>query len=410
MKALVLHAYGPPEHLSFEDVAEPVPAAGEVLVRVLATSVNPYDWHYMRGEPRIARLMPGGPRRPRAVILGCDLAGRVEAVGEGVTAFRPGDDVYALLPHGAYAEYVTVPEDLLAPKPANLSHAQAAAMPMAAVTALVALSGVERGHRVLVNGASGGVGTFAVQLAKALGARVDAVCNAANADLARSLGATEVTDYREDDFTRGGRTYDVLLDIAGSRSLPACRRLLTRTGRFVAVGGPAGRWVQPWPRVRCAGRRALHRTEGRARGRGGLPRQEGGPEQAGRVRRVRRPHAGDRSELPVRRPPRGDCVPGSGARQGKGRHNPVIAVCSSGLRARSCAARFSRTCAIDVVPGIGRTAGERPSSQASAICETVAPCRAAMGSSTRRTASGPAVSVGAPGTDNDTGCHGTKTA
>ncbi|WP_326958605.1 NAD(P)-dependent alcohol dehydrogenase [Amycolatopsis sp. NBC_01286] len=245
MKALVLHAYGPPEHLSFEDVAEPVPAAGEVLVRVLATSVNPYDWHYMRGEPRIARLMPGGPRRPRAVILGCDLAGRVEAVGEGVTAFRPGDDVYALLPHGAYAEYVTVPEDLLAPKPANLSHAQAAAMPMAAVTALVALSGVERGHRVLVNGASGGVGTFAVQLAKALGARVDAVCNAANADLARSLGATEVTDYREDDFTRGGRTYDVLLDIAGSRSLPACRRLLTRTGRFVAVGGPAGRWVQP---------------------------------------------------------------------------------------------------------------------------------------------------------------------
>lgn len=222
MKALVLHAYGPPEHLSFEDVAEPVPAAGEVLVRVLATSVNPYDWHYMRGEPRIARLMPGGPRRPRAVILGCDLAGRVEAVGEGVTAFRPGDDVYALLPHGAYAEYVTVPEDLLAPKPANLSHAQAAAMPMAAVTALVALSGVERGHRVLVNGASGGVGTFAVQLAKALGARVDAVCGAANADLARSLGATEVTDYREDDFTRGGRTYDVLLDIAGSRSLPAC--------------------------------------------------------------------------------------------------------------------------------------------------------------------------------------------
>jgi NADPH:quinone reductase-like Zn-dependent oxidoreductase len=207
--------------------------------------VNPYDWHYMRGEPRVARLMPGGPRRPRAVILGCDMAGRVESVGEGVTAFRPGDDVYALLPHGAYAEYVTVPEDLLAPKPANLSHEQAAAMPMAAVTALVGLRGVEPGHRVLVNGASGGVGTFAVQLAKALGAEVDAVCNAANADLARSLGAAEVTDYRKEDFTRSGRTYDVLLDIAGSRSLPACRRLLTRTGRFVAVGGPAGRWLQP---------------------------------------------------------------------------------------------------------------------------------------------------------------------
>jgi NADPH:quinone reductase-like Zn-dependent oxidoreductase len=245
MKALVLHAFGPPDHLTFEDVPDPVAAAGEVLVRVLATSVNPYDWHHMRGEPRVARLMPGGPRRPRAVILGCDMAGRVEAVGEGVTAFRPGDDVYALLPHGGYAEYVTVPEGLLARKPANLSHEQAAAMPMAAVTALVGLRDVVPGQRVLVNGASGGVGTFAVQLAKALGAQVDAVCSAANADLARSLGATEVTDYRKDDFTRSGRRYDRVLDIAGSRSLPACRRLLDRTGTFVVIGGQAGRWVQP---------------------------------------------------------------------------------------------------------------------------------------------------------------------
>ncbi|MFG1642410.1 NAD(P)-dependent alcohol dehydrogenase [Amycolatopsis sp. NPDC049252] len=245
MKALVLHAYGPPDSLVFADVPDPVPAAGEVLVRVLATSVNPYDWHYLRGEPRVARLMPGGPRRPHAAILGCDVAGRVEAVGEDVSEFRPGDDVYALLPHGAYAEYVCVPENLLAPKPANLSHVQAAAMPMAAVTALVALRGVERGQKVLVNGASGGVGTFAVQLAKALGAQVDAVCGTANVELARSLGATEVTDYREDDFTRSGRRYDVVLDIAGSRSLPACRRLLDRTGTFVVVGGPAGRWVQP---------------------------------------------------------------------------------------------------------------------------------------------------------------------
>ena len=247
MKALVLHAYGPPDRLTFEDVADPVPAADEVLVRVRATSVNPYDWHYMRGEPYIARLMTGGVglRRPKTPILGCDVAGRVEAIGAGVTEFGPGDDVYALLPHGGYAEYVCVPEALLAPKPANLSHEQAAAMPMAAVTALVALQGVTRGQRVLVNGASGGVGTFAVQLAKALGAQVDAVCNAANADLARSLGADEVTDYRKDDFTRSGRRYDVVLDIAGSRSLPACRRLLDRTGRFVVVGGQAGRWVQP---------------------------------------------------------------------------------------------------------------------------------------------------------------------
>jgi NADPH:quinone reductase-like Zn-dependent oxidoreductase len=244
MKALVQHVYGAPDSLTFEDVPDPVPAAGEVLVRVRATSVNPYDWHFMRGEPYVARLMQGGfgLRRPRAGILGCDLAGRVETAG---ARFRSGDDVYALLPNGAYAEYVCVPEDLLAPMPANLTHAQAAAMPMAAVTALVALRGVEAGQRVLVNGASGGVGTFAVQLAKALGAEVDAVCGAANADLVRSLGAEHVVDYRSEDFTRTGRRYDFVLDIAGSRSLPACRRVLDRKGRFVAVGGPAGRWLQP---------------------------------------------------------------------------------------------------------------------------------------------------------------------
>jgi NADPH:quinone reductase-like Zn-dependent oxidoreductase len=247
MRALVQRAYGPPENLTFEDVPDPVPAAGEVLVRVLATSVNPYDWHYLRGEPYLARLMPGGfgLRRPEIGILGCDMAGRVETVGK---VFSPGDDVYALLPRGGHAEYVCVPEDLLAPKPANLSHEQAATLPMAALTALIALrdaGGVQAGQRVLVNGASGGVGTFAVQLAKALGARVDAVCSAANADLARSLGAEHVVDYREADFTRSGRRYDVVLDIAGSRSLVACRRVLERDGVFVAVGGKAGRWIQP---------------------------------------------------------------------------------------------------------------------------------------------------------------------
>ncbi|OXM67582.1 NAD(P)-dependent alcohol dehydrogenase [Amycolatopsis vastitatis] len=243
MKALVQRVYGPAESLSFEDVPDPAPADGEVLVRVRATSVNPYDWHFMRGEPYVARLMPGGfGLRPKAGILGCDLAGRVETAG---TRFRPGDDVYALLPNGAYAEYVCVREDLLAPMPVNLTHEQAAAMPMAAVTALLALRGVEAGQRVLVNGASGGVGTFAVQLAKALGARVDAVCSAANGDLARSLGAEHVVDYRSADFTRSGRRYDFVLDIAGSRSLPACRRVVARTGTFVVVGGPAGRWLQP---------------------------------------------------------------------------------------------------------------------------------------------------------------------
>jgi NADPH:quinone reductase-like Zn-dependent oxidoreductase len=243
MKALVQRVYGPPETLTFEDLPDPVPAAGEVLVRVRATSVNPYDWHYLRGEPYLARLMPGGfgPRRPEVGVLGCDMAGRVETAG---ATFRPGDDVYALLPRGGHAEYVCVPEDLLAPMPANLSYEQAAVMPMAAVTAMLALRGVEAGQRVVVNGASGGVGTFAVQLAKALGAQVDAVCGA-GADLVRSLGADHVVDYREADFTRGGRRYDIVLDIAGGRSLVACRRILKRDGVFVAVGGPAGRWLQP---------------------------------------------------------------------------------------------------------------------------------------------------------------------
>ncbi|WP_410676281.1 NAD(P)-dependent alcohol dehydrogenase [Amycolatopsis sp. cmx-4-68] len=244
MKALVQHVYGAPDSLTFEDVPDPVPAPGEVLVRVRATSVNPYDWHFMRGEPYVARLMTGGfgLRRPPVGVLGCDLAGRVETAG---SRFRPGDDVYALLPRGAYAEYVCVPEDLLAPMPANSAYEQAAAMPMAAVTAFVALRGVEAGQRVLVNGASGGVGTFAVQLARAFGARVDAVCGPANVELVRSLGAEYVVDHRSADFTRSGRRYDIVVDIAGGRSVFACRRVLAREGTFVAVGGPAGRWLQP---------------------------------------------------------------------------------------------------------------------------------------------------------------------
>jgi NADPH:quinone reductase-like Zn-dependent oxidoreductase len=244
MKALVQHVYGAASSLVSEDVPDPVPGEGEVLVRVRATSVNPYDWHFMRGEPYVARLMTGGfgLRRPPVGVLGCDLAGRVETAG---ARFGPGDDVYALLPRGAHAEYVCVREDLLAPMPVNLTYEQAAAMPMAAVTALVALRGVEAGQRVLVNGASGGVGTFAVQLARALGARVDAVCSTANVPAVRSLGAERVFDYRAEDFTRSSRRYDVVLDVAGSKSVFACRRVLARGGTFVAVGGRAGRWFQP---------------------------------------------------------------------------------------------------------------------------------------------------------------------
>jgi len=232
------------------DLDKPVPAAGEVLVRVRATSVNPYDWHHLRGEPYVARLMPGGLglRRPKLRILGADMAGQVEAVGPDVTLFRPGDDVYALLEQGGFAEYVCVREDLLAPKPRNLTYEQAAAVPLAAVTAIVGLCDqgrVEPGQRVLVNGASGGVGTFAVQIARALGATVVGVCSTRNLDLVASIGAHEVIDYRAADFTRSGERYDLVLDIAGSRGVRACRRVLKPRGALVVVGGQAGRWLQP---------------------------------------------------------------------------------------------------------------------------------------------------------------------
>jgi NADPH:quinone reductase-like Zn-dependent oxidoreductase len=191
MKAFVLRAYGSPEQLELRELATPVPAAGEVLVRVGATSVNPYDWHLMRGEPLLARLMIGGIglRKPTVTILGCDMAGRVEAVGPGVTRFKPGDDVYALLTGGGFGEYVSVPERLLAARPRNLSYEQAAAVPMAGLTALISLRDTGRlqsGQAVLVTGASGGVGSFAVQIAHALGATVTGVCRASNAELVRS--------------------------------------------------------------------------------------------------------------------------------------------------------------------------------------------------------------------------------
>lgn len=250
MNAFVLRSYGSPDQLTITDIAKPVPADDEVLVRVRGTSVNPYDWHYLRGEPYVARLLPGGPglRGPRLGVLGCDMAGQVDAVGKDVTEFRPGDDVYALLRDGGHAEYVSVKESLLAPKPRNLSYEQAAAVPMAAITALLAVRDqgrIQPGQKVLVNGASGGVGTFAVQLAKAFGANVTGVCSSRNADLVRSIGADHVIEYDREDFTRGEERYDVLLDSAGSRSLLACRRVLTPKGTFVVIGGRAGRWLQP---------------------------------------------------------------------------------------------------------------------------------------------------------------------
>jgi NADPH:quinone reductase-like Zn-dependent oxidoreductase len=248
MKAFVLRSYGSPDVLDLMDIDKPVPGDDEVLVRVRATSVNPYDWHSMRGEPFIARLMGLGLRNPKLRILGADMAGQVEAVGKDVTAFRPGDEVFAVLKQGGFAEYVCVQEGELAPKPKNLSFEQAAAVPLAANTALLGLRDegrIQPGQKVLINGASGGVGTFAVQIARALGAEVTGVCSTRNVHLVQSIGADKVVDYTTEDFTGTGQRYDLLLDIAGSRFITACRRVLTPTGTYVVVGGPAGRWLQP---------------------------------------------------------------------------------------------------------------------------------------------------------------------
>ncbi|MGC5031359.1 NAD(P)-dependent alcohol dehydrogenase [Micromonospora sp. DT229] len=241
MRAIVQDRYGPPETLHLAEVEVPVPAADEVLVRIEAAAVNAYDWHVMRGDPRMARLSLG-PAKPRARIRGRDFAGRVTAVGAQVRRLRPGDAVFGDLGEadGAFAEYACVPEKLVAQAPANLTPQQAAALPLAGVTALMGLAdvgGVGPGQRVLVNGASGGVGTLAVQLAKVLGATVTAVCSTRNVDLVRSLGADRVIDYTREDFTRVGGRHDLVFDLVGNRSLAALRRAVTPTGTLVLSGG-----------------------------------------------------------------------------------------------------------------------------------------------------------------------------
>ncbi|WP_053203498.1 NAD(P)-dependent alcohol dehydrogenase [Jiangella muralis] len=250
MKAYVMRSYGSPADLELVDVPTPVPAGDEVLVRVRATSAQPYDWHHVRGEPRLSRLLPGtlGLRRPGIEILGADVAGEVAAVGPAVTGLAPGDGVFALVAGGGFGEYTCVLAADLAPLPGSLSFEQAAAVPLAAMTALLAVRDdgrVRAGQRVLVNGASGGVGTFAVQLAVAMGAEVTGVCSGRNATLVRGLGAAEVVDYTAADVTRGERTFDVVVDAVGGHSAWAFRRILARDGTLVIVGGPAGRFVQP---------------------------------------------------------------------------------------------------------------------------------------------------------------------
>ncbi|MGH2417321.1 MAG: NAD(P)-dependent alcohol dehydrogenase [Candidatus Limnocylindria bacterium] len=250
MKAIVYRQYGSPDVLRLEDVPKPAPKDGEVLVRVHAAALNALDWHMLRGKPYIARMSMGW-RKPKRSIPGVDMAGTVEAVGAAVTALKPGDEVFANKGR-ACAEYVCGPERLFAPRPANLTLEQAAAVPAAAITALQALRDkgtVRPGQRVLVNGASGGVGTFTVQIAKALGAEVTGVTSTHNVDLVRSIGADRVIDYTREDFTRGGERYNVVIDNAANRSLAAMRRVLAPTGTLVLVGASKGDWIGPMVRI-----------------------------------------------------------------------------------------------------------------------------------------------------------------
>ncbi len=247
MKAIIYRCYGSPDVLEFADVEKPRPADNDVLVKVVAAAVNPLDWHYMRGSPYILRL-GAGIGAPNDSRLGVDFAGTVEAVGKNVTRFKPGDDVFGGRT-GAFAEYVIVPEDrALALKPSSVTFEQAASVPIAAITALQALRDkgkLESGQKVLINGASGGVGTFAVQIAKTFGAEVTGVCSTRNVEMVRSLGADHVIDYKLEDYTQSGQHYDLIIDMVGNHSLMANRKVLNSNGILVMVGGAKGNWIAP---------------------------------------------------------------------------------------------------------------------------------------------------------------------
>lgn len=254
MRAVVYCDYGSPDVLKLEAIEKPVPGDSEVLIRVRAVSLNPLDWHFMRGTPYLARLTMG-LRKPKNTRLGVDFSGVVESVGKSVTTFRPGDEVFGGRT-GALAEYVTVREHgSVVLKPANVTFEQAAAVPVAAATALQGLRDkgqLQSGQKVLINGASGGVGTFAVQIAKSLGADVTGVCSTRNVDLVRSIGADQVIDYTKEDFTASTQRYDLILDNVGNHSLSALRRVLKPEGKYIMVGGPSGKWIDPLPRALAA--------------------------------------------------------------------------------------------------------------------------------------------------------------
>jgi NADPH:quinone reductase-like Zn-dependent oxidoreductase len=250
MKAVIQTQYGMPDVLQYGEFATPTPDAGEVLIRVRAASINKADWFTMTGSPFFTRLFTGGMSKPKHPILGADVAGIVEAVGSGVTQFKPGDEVFGDLSEcgrSTFAEYAIAQANALVLKPSNVTFEQAAAAPMAAVTAYQALCGltqVQAGQKVLINGASGGVGMFAVQIAKALGAEVTAVCSTRNLDMVRSLGADHVIDYSREDFTQNGQQYDVILGANGYHPLAHYKRALAPNGVYIASGGTMGQIFQ----------------------------------------------------------------------------------------------------------------------------------------------------------------------
>ncbi len=257
MKAIVYTKYGPPDVLELKEVEKPIPKDNEVLIKVHAASVNAYDWRNMRADPFIARLMGAGLLKPKNKILGADIAGRVEAVGRNAKQFQPGDEVFGVISecgNGGFAEYVCASENALVLKPTSMTFEEAAAVPFAAITALQGLRDkgqIQPGQKVLINGASGGVGTFAVQIAKSFGTEVTAVCSTSKLDMVRSIGADQVIDYTQEDFTKSGQRYDLILAVNGYHPISDYKRALSPKGIYVMSGGSMAQMFQtvflgPW--------------------------------------------------------------------------------------------------------------------------------------------------------------------
>jgi NADPH:quinone reductase-like Zn-dependent oxidoreductase len=251
MKAIVCTKYGPPKVLQLKEVAKPAPQDDEVLIKIHAASINSRDWRRMRANPFFIRLMAGGLLKPKNPILGADVAGRVEAIGSNVKQFKPGDEVFGYLPsatgRGTFAEYVCAKENLITLKPANLTFEQSAAVPLAAMTALQGLrdnGNIQPGQKVLINGASGGVGTFAVQIAKAFGAEVTGVCSTRNLEMVRSIGADHVIDYKKEDFTKNGQQYNLILAVNGYHPISDYLHALKPEGTYVVAGGSMLQLIQ----------------------------------------------------------------------------------------------------------------------------------------------------------------------